>query len=68
MGMGGGKLYLTLQRSNQHFLQYLAGFVTVADIFKGLGGILPAHIEEDFFAAAITGNMTFPPLQLAFYF
>ena len=45
---GGGWGYLALENTNLQSLEDLAGLVAVADIFKGLGGILAADVEEDF--------------------
>jgi hypothetical protein len=41
-----------LQVADEKAIEDLAGLVAVADVFEGLGSVLAAHVEEDFFAAA----------------
>jgi hypothetical protein len=49
----GGKTYLALQVPNDQARQDLSCFVAVPNVFEGLGGVLPADVEEDFFAASV---------------
>jgi hypothetical protein len=43
----------TLEGADEQASEDFAGLVAVADVFKGLGGVLAADVEEDFFAAAV---------------
>ena len=51
-GMLGGT-YATLDGSDKKALKDLAGLVAVADVLEGLGGVLAADVEEDFFTAGV---------------
>ena len=44
---------MALYGADEEALEDFAGFVAVADIFEGFGGVLAADVEEDFFAAAV---------------
>jgi hypothetical protein len=45
--------YVALQRSDLELVERLAGLVAVADILKGLGGILAGNVEEDLLTTAV---------------
>ena len=52
--MGGGlNTYAALEVADEQALEDLAGFVAVADVFEGFGGVLAADVEEDFFTAGV---------------
>ena len=53
-GLGRGVVGPALESANEQAVEDLAGFVGVADVFEGFGGVLAADVEEDFFAAAIS--------------
>lgn len=55
-GRSGGPAYIALQNANLELLQRLAGLVTVADILKGLGGVLAGNIEKDLLTATAWGK------------
>ena len=44
--------YLALELTNDQGVESLAGLVTVANILKGLGGILTANVEQDLLTTA----------------
>ena len=50
---GGLNTYAALEVADEQALEDLAGFVAVADVFEGFGGILAADVEEDFFTAGV---------------
>lgn len=52
-GLGLGVVGSTLESADEQAVEDLAGFVGVADVFEGFGGVLAADVEEDFFTAAI---------------
>lgn len=56
-GLGGRVTRDALQFSDQQTVEDLAGFVRVANIFEGFGGVLTAYIEEDFFATTVTREL-----------
>lgn len=45
--------YVALQSSDLELIERLTGLVAVADIFKGLGGILAGNVEKDLLTAAV---------------
>lgn len=45
--------YTALKSADEEALEDLAGLVAVADVFEGLGGVLAADVEEDFFTAGV---------------
>jgi hypothetical protein len=45
--------YHALHGANEHTVQNLARFITVADIFEGFGAVLAADIKEDFLATTV---------------
>jgi hypothetical protein len=45
--------YVALQGSDLELVERLAGLVAVADILKGLGGVLAGNVEEDLLTAAV---------------
>lgn len=47
---GWGGTYLSLQDTDLNLIQGLASLVTVANVLKGLGGILAGAVEQNFFA------------------
>ena len=49
----GGKTYTALKSADEEALEDLAGLVAVADVLEGLGGVLAADVEEDFFTAGV---------------
>ena len=49
--------YQSLQVADEETLEDLARLVTVADILKGLGGVLATDVEEDFLTAAVVGAL-----------
>jgi hypothetical protein len=51
--------YHSLQFSDFQALENLSRFVGMADVFKGLGGVLAAYVQENFLTAPVeqpTGN------------
>ena len=48
-----GKTYTALKSADEEALEDLAGLVAVADVLEGLGGVLAADVEEDFFTAGV---------------
>jgi hypothetical protein len=51
--LGLGVVGPTLEIADKQAIENLAGFVGVADVFEGFGGVLTADVEEDFFTAAV---------------
>ena len=49
----GGNTYTALKSADEEALEDLAGLVAVADVLEGLGGVLAADVEEDFFTAGV---------------
>lgn len=47
------KTYHALHGADEHGVQNLTRFITVADIFEGLGAVLTADIEEDFLTTTV---------------
>lgn len=45
--------YGALQNANLELLERLAGLVAVADILKGLGGVLAANVEKDLLTTTV---------------
>jgi hypothetical protein len=45
--------YTALKSADEEALEDLAGLVAVADVLEGLGGVLAADVEEDFFTAGV---------------
>ena len=45
--------YTALKSADEEALEDLASLVTVADVLEGLGGVLAADVEEDFFTAGV---------------
>ena len=45
--------YVALQSADLELLERLTGLVAVADILKGLGGILAADVEEHFLTTTV---------------
>jgi len=45
--------YVALQSADQELLQGLTGLVAVADVLKGLGGILTSHVEQNLLTTAV---------------
>lgn len=45
--------YQTLQGTNEHGLQNLAGFIAVPDILESFGTVLATNIEEDLFSTTM---------------
>ena len=45
--------YTALKSADKETLEDLAGLVAVADVLEGLGGVLAADVEEDFFTAGV---------------
>jgi hypothetical protein len=45
--------YTALEVANKKALEDLAGLVTVADVFEGLGRVLAADVKEDFLTTGV---------------
>ena len=45
--------YTALKSADEEAFEDLAGLVAVADVLEGLGGVLAADVEEDFFTAGV---------------
>lgn len=45
--------YTALKSADKETLEDLAGLVAVADVLEGLGGVLAADVEEDFFTTGV---------------
>ena len=45
--------YVALQNADLELLERLAGLVAVADILKGLGGVLAADVEKDLLTTTV---------------
>lgn len=58
-GLGGGLgcrvAGLALDGADEEALEDFAGFVAVADVFEGFGGVLAADVEHYFFTTAVRG-------------
>jgi hypothetical protein len=50
---GAMSTYVALQGSDLELVKRLAGLVAVADILKGLGGVLAGNVEEDLLTTAV---------------
>jgi hypothetical protein len=48
-----GNTYTALQVADEKALEDFAGFVTVADVFEGLGRVLATDVEEDFLTTGV---------------
>lgn len=55
MGVVAVITYTALQVANVELVEGLAGLVTVADILKGLGGVLATNVEDDLLTTTIVG-------------
>jgi len=59
-GLGGGLgcrvAGLALDGADEEALEDFAGFVAVADVFEGFGGVLAADVEHYFFTTAVVGG------------
>jgi hypothetical protein len=49
---------LALYGADEEALEDFAGFVAVANVFEGFGGVLAADVEHYFFAAAVRGGVS----------
>jgi hypothetical protein len=56
-GFGGGVAGLALYGADEEALEDFAGFVAVADVFEGFGGVLAADVEHYFFTATEEGKL-----------
>jgi|ERR1700722_14691189 hypothetical protein len=51
--LGLGVVGPPFESADEQAVEDLTGFIGVADVFEGFGGVLAADVEEDFFAAAV---------------
>jgi len=58
---GIASTYSALENSDLELLKGLAGLVAVADILKGLGGVLATNVKEDLLTAAVVVGTSCQP-------
>ena len=49
---------MALYGADEEALEDFAGFVAVADVFEGFGGVLAADVEHYFFTATVEGYVS----------